>query len=185
MTELEYKQAVHEILQDLKGMNPLKELFWGELNYDRVNESLSRTGWSKTANEALAEDPVLFATGGQDDGFHVIYSRLNSDRLLLGHERPVVSRLLRDHPYALFVFSNETQDRWHFLNVKYDEEGEKRRLFRRITIGPEERLRTATERLTMLDVENIDRDLFGISPLAIQQTHDEAFNVEAVSDQFF
>ena len=56
MTQLEYKQAVYDILQDLKGIEPLKELFWGELNYDRVNEPLSRQGWSKAANEALAED---------------------------------------------------------------------------------------------------------------------------------
>ncbi len=185
MTQLEYKQTIFDILKNLKGIEPLKELFWSELNYDRVNESLSRHGWSKTANEALAEDPVLFASGSQNDDFHVIYSRLASDRLLLGHERPVVSRLLRDHPYALFVFSNETQDRWHFLNVKYDEESEKRRLFRRITIGPEERLRTATERLSLLNVENIDRDLFGISPLVIQAAHDEAFDVEAVQRDFF
>ncbi len=185
MTELGYKQSIFEILGDLRGLNPLKELFWGELNYDRVNESLSRHGWSKTATEALIEDPVLFASGGQGEDFHIIYSRLASDSLLLGHERPVVSRLLRNHPYALFVFSNESQDRWHFLNVKYDEETEKRRLFRRITIGPEERLRTATERLSLLDVESIDRDLFGIPPLAIQQAHDDAFDVEAVTKQFF
>jgi len=185
MTELEYKQSIFEILSDLRGLNPLKELFWGELNYDRVNESLSRHGWSKIATEALTEDPVLFATGGQDDGFHIIYSRLASDRLLLGHERPVVSRLLKDHPYVLFVFSNETQDRWHFLNVKYDEESEKRRLFRRITIGPEERLLTATERLSLLDIENFDKTLFDLSPLAIQQVHDESFDVEAVHKAFF
>ena len=185
MTELEYKKSIFDILSDLKGLNPLKELFWGELNYERVNESLSRQGWSKIASEALAEDPVLFATGGEDGGFHVLYSRLASDRLLLGHERPVVSRLLKEHPYSLFVFSNEQQDQWHFLNVKYDEKGDKRRLFRRITIGPQERLRTATERLTLLDIEGIEKTLFGLSPLAIQQAHDEAFDVEAVGDDFF
>ena len=185
MSQLEYKQTIFDILNDFKGIEPLKKLFWSELNYDRVNEPLSRHGWNKAVNEALADDPLLFAAGGQDDGFHVIYARLASDRLFLGHERPVASRLLRDHPYSQFVFSNEMQDRWHFLNVKYDEESQKRRLFRRITIGPEERLRTATERLSLLDVEKIDRDLFGISPLAIQQIHDEAFDVEAVQRDFF
>jgi hypothetical protein len=33
-----------------------------------------------------------------------------------------VNQLLRDHPYALFVFSNKNQSAWHFLNVKYDED---------------------------------------------------------------
>jgi hypothetical protein len=185
MSQVEYKQTIFDILKDFKGVDPLKKLFWSELNHDRVNEPLSRHGWSKAADEALVDDPLLFAAGGQNDGFHVIYARLASDRLLLGHERLVASRLLRNHPYSLFVFSNEMQDLWHFLNVKYDEKSEKRRLFRRITIGPEERLRTATERISLLDLDKIDRDLFGISPLAIQQIHDEAFDVEIVTKQFF
>lgn len=185
MSQLERQQSILGLLKDFRGPNPLKNLFWSELNYERVNKSLSRRGWTDTANKALAEDPVLFAAGGQDDSFHVIYARLASDRLLLGHERPVVSRLLRDHPYALFVFSNHTQDRWHFLNVKYDDKTDKRRLFRRITIGPEERLRTATERLSLLDLESIGPDLFGLSPLAIHERHDEAFDVEAVQKDFF
>lgn len=37
----------------------------------------------------------------------------------------------------------------------------------------------------MLDLETISRDLFGISPLAIQQRHDQAFDVEAVTRLFF
>ncbi|MBA3019243.1 MAG: Eco57I restriction-modification methylase domain-containing protein [Proteobacteria bacterium] len=185
MADIEYKKTIFEILNNFKGIEPLKELFWTELNYDRVNESLSRRGWPKTATEVLAEDPVLFASGGQGDEFHIIYSRLSSDRLFITQERPVVSKLLNDHPYSLFIFSNEAQDRWHFINVKYDEKTEKRRLFRRITIGHGERLRTATERIEMLDLERAEKDLFGQSPLAIQQVHDHAFDVEAVTKQFF
>ena len=190
------REGQQTVLELLKGMgNPSTpssarqdkfcRLFWTELNYHRVNQPLSRQGWNDTAAIALAEDPMLFAGAGQDNAFHVIYSRLTSDRLLLGAERPVVSRLLRDHPYTLFVFSNAKQDRWHFLNVKYDKETAKRRLFRRITIGPEERLRTASERLALLDLASISPDLFGLSPLAVQERHDEAFDVEAVTRQFF
>lgn len=192
MPQPERQQSILEIL---KGMgtdasqasrdDQLCRLFWSELNYERVNPPLSRRDWTDTATKALGEDPVLFAGGGASKEFHVIYARLASDQLLLGHERPVVSRLLRDHPYALFVFSNATQNRWHFLNIKYDEKSDKRRLFRRITVGPEERLRTASERLAMLDLEAIHPDLFGLSPLTIQQHRDEAFDVEAVTKQFF
>ncbi|MBW2164742.1 MAG: Eco57I restriction-modification methylase domain-containing protein [Deltaproteobacteria bacterium] len=185
MNNLKYKQSIFEILNNFKGIEPLKELFWSELNYDRVNESLSRRNWPKTATEVLAEDPVLFASGGQGDEFHIIYSRLSSDRLFITHERPVVSKLLNDHPYSLFIFSNEAQDKWHFINVKYDEKTEKRRLFRRITIGHGERLRTAIERIEMLNLDRAEKDLFGQSPLSIQQVHDNAFNVEAVTKQFF
>ncbi|MBW2140741.1 MAG: class I SAM-dependent DNA methyltransferase, partial [Deltaproteobacteria bacterium] len=184
MTDLEYKESIYDILKNLHGLNPLKELL-GELDYERVNEPLSRHGWTDTAATALAEDPILFASDGEGNDFHIIYSRLASDRLLLGLERPVVTRLLRDHPYVLFIFSNSDQDRWHFLNVKYDQETHKRRLFRRITIGPEERLRTATERLQLLDLRKIKKDSSGLSPLIIQEKHDEAFDVEAVTEQFF
>ena len=185
MVDLERQQFVHKLLKDLRGLEPLKKLFWSELNYQRVNQPLSRRDWTSTAATALAEDPILFASGGQDDAFHVIYTRLANNQLLLGQERPVVSRLLRDHPYALFVCSNTTQDRWHFINVKYEEDSTKRRSFRRITVGSEERLRTASERLAMLELDETNRDLSGFSPLAIQECHDKAFDVEAVTKQFF
>ena len=146
MVDLARQQSVHNLLKQFTGLEPLKQLLWSELNYQRVNQPLSRRDWSTTAATALAEDPVLFASGGQDDDFHVIYVRLANNQLLLGQERPVVSRLLRDHPYALVVCSNTTQDRWHFINVKYEEDSTKRRSFRRITVGSEERLRTASER---------------------------------------
>ena len=185
MAKPERQQQVLDLLKGLHGIEPLKKLFWEELNYQRVNQPLSRRGWTESASKALADDPVLFAGGGENNDFHVIYCRLASDKLILGGERPVVSRLLNDHPYALFVFSNAAQNRWHFLNVKYDETSDKRRLFRRITVGKEERLRTASERISLLSLEAISPELFGLAPLTIQQHHDEAFNVEAVTDQFF
>lgn len=181
----ERPQRTLDLLKQFSGLEPLKELFWSELNYDQVNKPLSRRGWPQATVNLLADDPVLFAGGGEDNAFHIIYSRLASDQLLSGSERPVVTRLLREHPYALFVFSNESRNRRHFINVKHDEEEKKRRLFRRITVGPEERLRTASERIALLDLASIGGDPFGISPLAVQTRHDEAFDVEAVTKQFF
>jgi adenine-specific DNA-methyltransferase len=179
------QETVLEILKDFRGMEPLKELFWSELNYDRVNEPLSRSGWTGTAAQVLAEDPVLFASGGQDGAFHVIYTRLASNQLSSGAERPIVARLLRDHPYALFVFSNKGCEQWHFVNVKYDDEAFKRRLFRRITVSPSGRLRTASERIGLLDLGSMAGELFGLSPLAIQRRHDTAFDVESVTKAFY
>jgi adenine-specific DNA-methyltransferase len=176
---------VLDLLKGLRGIEPLKELFWSELNYQRVNEPLSRRGWTETASKALAEDPFLFAGGGEDNDFHVIYGRLASDDLSRGFERPVVTQMLREHPYALFIFSNKGQTDWHFLNVKFDDQAERRRLFRRITVRPGAGLRTATERVQLLDLAEINPDLFGITPLAIQQRCDVAFDVEAVTKDFF
>ena len=185
--DLNHQETILNILKNLQGIEPLRELFWTGLNYDRQNDGIPRGDWGDTARNTLAEDPILFATGGIGDAFQVIYARLNSDRLLLTAERPVISRLLQDHPYTLFVFSNQEQTDWHFVNVKYDtEDPKKRRLFRRITISPYEKLRTASERIAMLDLEFIDApDLEALSPLAIQTGHEEAFDVEAVTKQFF
>lgn len=163
---LESKKDVFEILQNLHGSgapDALKELLWSRLSYERIDKPLPRRGWSETARSALVEDPVLFAAGGQSSTFHIITARLASDRLLLGPQRSVIETLLREHPYAMFVFSTADLNRWHFVNVKFSEETQRRRLFRRITVGPEERLRTASERIAMLDLE----DLADQSPLAI------------------
>src|SRR5262245_17692716 len=180
MNRPESLKTVLELLLEFRGEAPLKQLFWSELNYQRVNQSLPRKDWGDIANKALADDPVLFAAGAADKAFHVIYSRLASDRLLLGLERPVVGRLLRDYPYSLFVFSTRDLKRWHFVNVRYDAKNDQRRLFRRITVGPEERLRTAAERLALLDLADI-----GPAALDIQLRHDEAFDVETVTRKFF
>ncbi|MDE3091535.1 MAG: hypothetical protein KGJ80_19370, partial [Chloroflexota bacterium] len=81
--------------------------------------------------------------------------------------------------------SNTKQDHWHFVNVKYDTDVKRRKIFRRIVVGPHERLRTAAERVAMLDLEAMPKTLFGLDALAIQTVHDDAFDVEAVTEQFF
>ena len=175
------QENILDILQNFHGIDSLKELFWTELNYDHRNIPLSYQG-----GDALANDPILLATGGTDAAFHVIYTHLNSDRLLLTTERRIISQLLNDHPYALFIFSNNEQSHWHFVNVKYDtDDPKKRRLFRRITISPYEKLRTASERIAMLDLARISPLLATIPPLEIQTSHEKSFDVEAVTNQFF
>ena len=172
MSKIERQETVFGLLQNLRGLEQLKQLFWTELNYEHINQPLSKRRWNEPTAKTLADDPLLFAGGGENSDFHVIYARLASDRLLLSQQRPVVHQLLKDHPYALFIFSNSRQNLWHFVNIKYDEKTEKRSLFRRITISPEERLRTASERIALLDLATISRDLFGLSPLQIQARHD-------------
>ena len=175
-----HQTRIHDILQNFRGIETLKQLFWGELNYDRQNAPISLGDRNQSNTSRTAEDPLLFATGGEDSGFHLIYTRLASERLRLTAERPIISRLLKSYPYALFIFSNREQTDWHLVNAKYDpNHPDKRRLYRRITIGRSEKLRTASERIAMLDSHSLD------SPLEIQNRHDEAFDVEAVTKRFF
>ncbi len=147
MPVLERKQTVLKLLEQLRGLDTLKELFWTELNYERENKPLSMRNWPDSARKALVDDPILFASGGEDNAFHVLYCRLAADSLQRNLERPIVNQLIREHPYCLFVFSDTTQSSWHFLNIKYDEKAEQRRLFRRITVRADGGLRTAAERL--------------------------------------
>jgi adenine-specific DNA-methyltransferase len=185
MPEPGQKKTVQQVLQSLRDLDDLKQLFWTELNYERANSPLSDRGWPDAARDALAEAPLLLACGGSGGDFHIIYNRLKSEDLPRNMERPVVNQLLKEHPYALIVFSNERRTLWHFLNVKYDSDIKKRRLFRRITVRPGDGLRTAAERIIKLDLESIGPDLFGLSPLVIQARHDEAFDVEKVTKDFY
>ncbi|MDO9577355.1 MAG: Eco57I restriction-modification methylase domain-containing protein [Candidatus Cloacimonadales bacterium] len=160
----------------------LKTLFWKELNYNRSNEPLSTREWTDKAKELIINEPVLFASGGINDGFHIIYCRLKAARLHITAERTIINKLLVNHPYSMFIFSNADQTLWHLVNVKYCEDTAKRKLFRRISIGPNEKYRTASERISMLDAEP-GEELF--TDFLIQNKHDEAFDVEKVTEKFF
>jgi len=98
MARIERQQSVLTILQNLRDLDGLKKLFWEELNYERENRPLSMRGWPDPARKALAGDPILFASGGEDQAFHVIYCRLATAGLQRNLERPVVNRLVRESP---------------------------------------------------------------------------------------
>jgi hypothetical protein len=175
------KKTVLEILGSFKGTGPLRELL-AQLNYDPLNEPVSRNDWPEPAKVALAQDPRIYGQAAGD--FYVIYAQLAADKLKLTDERTVIPQLLKEYPYALFVFSDKSQTEFHFVNVKW-ENNQKRRLYRRIAVGPQERLRTAVERISLLDIQTIEGGLFGITAQQIQDRHDEAFDVAKVSKSFF
>ncbi len=181
----ELRERVHHRLQELgtrqQGIEPLRDLFLRELNYDYKNQRLPLP--EEKSRHLVREEPVIIATGGDGD-FKIIYIHLR-DTLSLSSERTLISKLLPDHIYALFIFSNAAQNRWHFVNVKDGSSPTKRHLFRRITIGPEERLRTAVERIAMLDLTLISPNESTIQALSIQDAYDKAFDVEAVTRRFY
>ncbi|MBN3874352.1 Eco57I restriction-modification methylase domain-containing protein [Nostoc sp. JL33] len=181
MSVLQVQESVLNSLQNLKSLDALKRLFWSKLNYERVNKELSHRKLTDAVTNQLVDAPLLLASGGANNTFHIIYAHLQSEELSRQSERTVVDALLKEHPYALFVFSNKLRSQWHFINVKYDNNVEKRKLFRRITVGEGEQLRTATERISLLDLEKYSH----ASVLEIQTLHDEAFDVEAVTQEFF
>ncbi len=70
-------QRLLEALSRQKSVEPLKRLFWSELNYERANQPLSYRDWPEQTANVLYEAPLLFATGGIDDSFHIIYIRID------------------------------------------------------------------------------------------------------------
>ncbi|PJF30622.1 MAG: type I restriction endonuclease subunit M [Candidatus Thermofonsia Clade 1 bacterium] len=168
--------SIQAQLESLSSLDKLRD-FFVTLNYPCADETLL----SASVAGAL-DQPRIIAKSGD---FKIIYTRL--ERLSRTLERDIISKLLPDHPYALFVFSDPTYTAWHLVNVKLsyrEQDAHLRRIFRRITVSPEERLRTASERLAMIDLSRLpssEQD----SALAIQDLHDKAFDVEAVTQEFF
>lgn len=173
-----------EALCTQRSLDPLKRMFWTDLGYKRVNQPLPFRNWrdSSTIEHYLyPDDPLLLLATNEQRDFDIIYIHLSSADLPLSHERPIIHNLLRDHFDALFIFSTASLDKWHFVNVKPDDRQAKRRIFRRFTVGQEEQLRTASERLALLTIAEMQ----DASSLEIQERHDEAFDVAAVTKTFF
>ncbi|MGC9361258.1 MAG: DNA methyltransferase, partial [Anaerolineae bacterium] len=149
----------------------------------------------------LAQPPRVLASAGRaPDRFHIIHVTLSDDAphgrgfpLSITAERVLAHRLLQAQPYALLLFSDTDQRYWHVVNVRDLRQRDRgggtklRRVLRRIAIGPDEKLRTAAERIAMLDLAKIaESTIWGqVAPAAIQARHNEAFDVEAVTKQFF
>jgi len=180
-TRKRVEDRLHE-LRDKQSLKPLRDLFVSELNYDFADQRLNLS--DEKSRAMVQENPRIIATGGNGD-FKIVYVHLLGS-LSLVNERTLISKLLRDQLlYALFIFSDAAQQRWHLVNVKEGAGEVKRRLFRRITIGPEEQLRTAIERIALLDLSTMSTDIATLPALTIQDAFDRAFDVEAVTKTFF
>jgi TaqI-like C-terminal specificity domain/Eco57I restriction-modification methylase len=177
-------------LNSLTNTQALKELFYNHLKYDRVDTTISARTLPESVRANLkGSKMVLLAQGGARNKFDVIYTQLNSQQIRKQEQRGIIDALLTIHPYSLFVFSNQDQDDWHFINAKYDDQATQRRLLRRMVVNQREQLRTAIEQISELDLQFIG-DSYGkgiteLEPLEIQTQHDKAFDVEKVTDKFF
>lgn len=181
--------AVRERLRRLRTDADALE-FFGDLGYSYAdNAPVSTDDWPENTRELPADHPKYLAQHPEyQPDFHVIYCELPGDRLLRADQRPIIDQVARRHPFFMIVFRNQPHDRddvmWEFVNVRVAE-GTNRRLIRRISIGPSERLHdrlyTAAQRLAQIDINQRP----AISPLELQILHDRAFDVEAVTNAFF
>jgi hypothetical protein len=169
-------------LSQRRSQDAVLDLF-GELGYQYADDlPLPTRTWPDSVQILLGDnaDPPVYLAQHRD--FRIIYTHLTTDHLARTVERPVVEQTLNKlNPYALFVFANRDLSLWDFVNVKYvAENGTRRRAIRRIHVGPTERLHTASERMALLAVPAPDT-----SALELQNLHDQAFDVEEVTKQFY
>jgi hypothetical protein len=108
------------------------------------------------------------------------------DRLFKGKERPIAEKIATRYIHSLIIFTNPEYTEWHFTNLKYERYEKERfaaktvfRSFRRIIVGKDERLRAASERLALLEVEDKD------SPLIVHAKCNRALDVQEVTKEFY
>ncbi|NLD45358.1 MAG: hypothetical protein GX657_17925, partial [Chloroflexi bacterium] len=191
-------RLLHRIPVD--GMPAARELF-SQLSYNYADAPLPLDRFAESERRWLHGAPLVLATAG-DDGqpFRVIHAPLSDHApqgrgfpLSMTAERAIAQRLLIDHPNALFLFSDVDGRHWHLANLRdvtlpeLDAARIRRRSLRRIAVGPDERLRTAVERVTMLDVGPLRQRVTpgALRAADIRAAHEEAFDVSRVTEEFF
>jgi len=190
------RERVRRSLERLDGEGGLRRLLVRELGYDYEGGLISADELPAGVEEDLAADPTLIASTAREGRFTVIHVRLATPgKLSLTTERKIMERLKKGYPYSLYVFSDAEDRLWYFVNAPLDPEAQApghlsgRKQYRRVVVGPGERFRTATERISLLWVDDLaersGQEPEDLAPLAVHAAHDEAFDVEAVTKPSF
>lgn len=164
----------------------------GLRSYDNLLDLLDSLGFTYSDEQrSTADSPANIREAVQDlrvaarhGSFLVFYAQVDNEQMLTW-ERQVISRVLSIDPHSLFVFTDPSQQVWHFVHVRYDERLEHRRQLRRFVVDLRQargadRLRTTAERLSRLAI------LPGqsLSALEVQELCDEAFRISEVTKRF-
>jgi len=155
----------------------LQAFFVEELNFHPYNKDILSILTERLKNGVLSLRIIA-----RQDEFYVILCEI--DHLLKGIEKPIAEFIETRYPHCLIVFTTPEHSEWHFTNIKYVKLEKKefdRRPgpFRRIVVGSTERLRTASERLSMIVVDDSD------SALSVREKCNRAFDVQEVTREFY
>jgi len=177
-----WRTEILSILEQIKnaGVNAdvLKKLFIERLNFEPTEQEVSPEILDKFPKEV--KDKILsIKIISKVNNFKVIFCVI--DNLLKGIERKIIKSISGYYPENIIVFTNKEGNETHFINTKYIKKEKKSvvRGFRRITVGKTDRLRTAAERLSDIYADE------GISTLTLMTKCEEAFDIEAVSKEFY
>jgi hypothetical protein len=143
-------------------------------------------GEGDAARDAAGQNFELLARHGDvaQGGFAILFGELRPFNLSL--------QLRKRFPAALFIFADRASlgagrgARVHIVHAKVSgpatgEDAGQRLILRRFRVGPGERYRTASERLAKLDLNGRPQ----IGTLELGHICDEAFDKEALTDEFF
>ncbi|HOD52819.1 MAG TPA: Eco57I restriction-modification methylase domain-containing protein [Candidatus Hydrogenedentes bacterium] len=177
-------KAIHALVQrdwsEDSGLEAARDLFCGLLGYEYAGGHLPCYKWPDKLSGHIAGPPMILADA---NGFKVVYLQLSREKLLRVPEREVIARILHDDPSfrGVFVVSDKARKQWELVNAKVSSESVRGLILRRLQIGVADGGRTTTERLAILDITGEDK----LDAAAIQQRHDNAFDVEAVTKGFY
>ncbi len=166
------------------GFEAVEELFITLLDFERVVTDLP--SYYRQFTDLLSDSPKIVArkVAGKEQ-LSVLYFPLKTQPGVTA-ERKIINTVRRDFPNAIYLFSDSSTKYWHIVNprkpLSSEKDESKHQVLRRISIGPEEKTRTASERIARLSVESLDDN---VSILALQEVCDRAFDVEAVTKEFF
>jgi len=172
---------IQGILRSFRSIDHARKLFCDVLNYHYASSEWPCGKWSDSIRGLLIGAPFLLA---DHNGFKILYVRLSGENLLRSAERQIIQRFLKDDPSfrGLILFSDRPQKQWELVNIKIREGDSKLMVLRRIRVGVEA-IRTATERLATLEIQ--DSEETSISAEELEVRHEKAFDVETVTKAFF
>jgi len=173
-----WRTEILSILEQIKSIGAnadiLKKLFIEKLNFEPTDQDVL-IEFPKNIKDKILSIKII----SKVNNFKVIFCIIDS--LLKGIEREAVKSISRQYPENIIIFTNKENNEAHFINTKYigKDKERKARGFRRITVGKTDRLRTAAERLSNIYADD------GISTLTLTSKCEDAFDVEAVSKEFY
>ena len=179
--DVEKMRVIYSALSGFSSLTDARHLFNGTLNYKLADGLLPCGNWPESAKRLVKEIPQIIA---DVNGFRIVYIRLDHDKLLRGQERAIIKRIVDEDPSfcGMFIVTNLSRDKWVFVNVRSLRSNGSKLILRRMRVGKGETVRTATERLLLVGLSAQDETL---SAKEVQEKHNEAFNVEKVTEAFF
>ncbi len=183
--ELTAKEKIKDSLQSLTSPRQIQYLFCKLLNYPKDDQKITLANWPENKTKLLAKGstPMVIAS---HNGFKIFYLHLSNLKLQRSEERHLLEQLLQEdkYKYALFVISNFDKSIWNFINAKLEIKGTNKNswLFRRIRVTSTEPIRTSVDRIHLLDLEFIGKNL---PAKDIKIAFDNVFDVEAVAKDFY